>query len=81
MPRDLDEDIPVTARDLDEDPELHDLLRACDEARYLGGDFGAAMDNLRAIVQADPPRGNSLKLEGCARTIKRHREYLRDARH
>jgi hypothetical protein len=55
---------------------FHALLRACDEAKYLGGDLSAALEDLRAAVHEAPGEAWHLKLEGCERTIKRHLEYM-----
>lgn len=59
---------------------LGQLLRDCDELRYLQSPKGA-FERLRAAVQADPESAKIKlqNLEGCYRTKQRHREYLTGA--
>jgi hypothetical protein len=58
---------------------IYELLIAVDEARYLGGDIDAAMEDLRSEVHGNRFEAWGLKLEGCERTIKRHLGYIPDA--
>jgi hypothetical protein len=59
---------------------LGQLLRDCDELRYLQSPKGA-YERLEAAVRADPEaaRVKLQNLEGCYRTKMRHREYLHGA--
>ena len=58
-----------------------ELLRLCDEQRYLPDGPKDAYDNLKKAAQDDPDgaRDKLQNLQGCRKTVDRHREMLEEA--
>jgi hypothetical protein len=63
---------------------LMDILRRCDEARYVPGTPLDAFVDLEDMVQADPQAAIALlpelpRLTHCRRCLDRYRGYIRKA--
>jgi hypothetical protein len=61
--------------------KLIELMRECDHARYLQpADLPRTRLELREAVWADQGAALALidTMEGCPRTVRRHRQYLRN---